>query len=178
MAYHPCCDTYGTHTDECNKSREQFAQRWRLTAEAMRQKEQPWCVCCDQRHSEMECPNPLRRSKTASEFQECTTCRAKPGSPVLCAGCLANRATIERLKMSHHNGELSGVNRERAKVGLEPLEPLDPRVETWLVTYTRSSTETIVVSGKHVTEAVEQAVKGILQDIRKGEFRITEVKMK
>lgn len=29
---------------------------------------------------------------------ECDACKAKPGSPALCAGCLANRNTIERLK--------------------------------------------------------------------------------
>lgn len=28
------------------------------------------------------------------EFHECETCAAKPGSPVLCAGCLHNRAVI------------------------------------------------------------------------------------
>ena len=30
-------------------------------------------------------------------FRECDTCSAKPGSPVLCAGCLHNREVIERL---------------------------------------------------------------------------------
>lgn len=29
-----------------------------------------------------------------NEFIECDTCRAKPGSPPLCSGCLKNRATI------------------------------------------------------------------------------------
>jgi hypothetical protein len=28
-------------------------------------------------------------------FVECDTCRAKPGTPQLCRGCLINRATIE-----------------------------------------------------------------------------------
>lgn len=32
-----------------------------------------------------------------NEFVECDTCRAKPGSPSLCAGCLHNRDTIHRL---------------------------------------------------------------------------------
>lgn len=32
------------------------------------------------------------------EFTECDTCRAKPGSPVLCRGCVLNRMAIERLK--------------------------------------------------------------------------------
>jgi hypothetical protein len=31
------------------------------------------------------------------EFVECDTCAAKPGTPALCAGCLANRETISRL---------------------------------------------------------------------------------
>ncbi len=36
----------------------------------------------------------------AHEFVECDSCRAKPGTPVLCNGCLRNRATIEALKPS------------------------------------------------------------------------------
>jgi hypothetical protein len=37
------------------------------------------------------------------EFVECDTCRAKPGSPILCGGCLKNRETISKLsnKPSH-----------------------------------------------------------------------------
>lgn len=31
-------------------------------------------------------------------FVECDTCSARPGSPELCAGCLANRLTIQRLQ--------------------------------------------------------------------------------
>lgn len=31
-------------------------------------------------------------------FQECDTCKAKPGTPPLCAGCLENRETIHILK--------------------------------------------------------------------------------
>jgi len=30
-------------------------------------------------------------------FIPCDTCRAKPGSPLLCAGCLHNRTVIDRL---------------------------------------------------------------------------------
>jgi hypothetical protein len=33
-----------------------------------------------------------------SEFQECDTCRAKPGAPTLCLGCLHNRTVIDRLR--------------------------------------------------------------------------------
>ena len=32
------------------------------------------------------------------KFEECETCRAKPGSPVLCHGCLNNREVIGRLR--------------------------------------------------------------------------------
>ena len=35
---------------------------------------------------------------TPDDFTECDTCRAKPGTPALCAGCLHNRALIGRLK--------------------------------------------------------------------------------
>ena len=28
------------------------------------------------------------------EFQECDTCKAKPGSPILCNGCVKNRQVI------------------------------------------------------------------------------------
>lgn len=31
------------------------------------------------------------------DFMECDTCKAKPGSPTLCAGCLNNRAVIGKL---------------------------------------------------------------------------------
>jgi hypothetical protein len=30
-------------------------------------------------------------------FHECAICRAKPGTPSLCASCVHNRATIDRL---------------------------------------------------------------------------------
>lgn len=35
---------------------------------------------------------------SAPKFVECQTCAAKPGMPPLCAGCLSNRATIDRLR--------------------------------------------------------------------------------
>lgn len=31
------------------------------------------------------------------EFIECDSCKAKPGTPTLCAGCLHNRAVIGKL---------------------------------------------------------------------------------
>ena len=30
------------------------------------------------------------------EFVECDTCRAKPGTPVLCRGCLTNRDSFHK----------------------------------------------------------------------------------
>lgn len=32
------------------------------------------------------------------QWVECDSCASKPGSPALCAGCLANRDTFSRLK--------------------------------------------------------------------------------
>lgn len=34
---------------------------------------------------------------SVNEFLECDTCRAEPGMPILCEGCLQNRAAIDRL---------------------------------------------------------------------------------
>ena len=34
------------------------------------------------------------------EYVECDSCRAKPGSPTLCYGCLANRTTIGDLRVA------------------------------------------------------------------------------
>lgn len=38
-----------------------------------------------------------RRTFLQEGFVECDTCAAKPGSPTLCRGCLANRALIAYL---------------------------------------------------------------------------------
>lgn len=38
-----------------------------------------------------------RADLDAGEWVECDTCTAKPGSPQLCAGCLANRARWNRV---------------------------------------------------------------------------------
>lgn len=35
-------------------------------------------------------------------FMECDTCRAKPGSPPLCAGCLHNREVINAYERKNH----------------------------------------------------------------------------
>ena len=35
--------------------------------------------------------------ESGNEFMECDTCRAKPGSPALCAGCLHNRQAMSDL---------------------------------------------------------------------------------
>lgn len=39
------------------------------------------------------------RPEDLIEFVECDACHAKPGSPVLCGGCIYNRDLIEQLKM-------------------------------------------------------------------------------
>lgn len=39
----------------------------------------------------------MKKAKPKKEFIECDTCRAKPGSPILCQGCLHNRDLISRL---------------------------------------------------------------------------------
>ena len=49
------------------------------------------------------------------EFMECDTCRAKPGSPVLCVGCLHNRVAIGRLQ-------------ELCQGDTHKTEPYQPRV--------------------------------------------------
>jgi hypothetical protein len=38
----------------------------------------------------------VRAKFYVSDFQECDTCRAKPGSPLLCAGCIHNHNEQER----------------------------------------------------------------------------------
>jgi hypothetical protein len=46
------------------------------------------------------CPNAKYPSEMPLEFMACDTCRAKPGSPPLCAGCLHNRYVIDELRIS------------------------------------------------------------------------------
>lgn len=46
-------------------------------------------------------PNP-------NEFLECDECRAKPGSPYLCKGCLHNRTLIAKLKYPPKRKQLTG----------------------------------------------------------------------
>lgn len=41
---------------------------------------------------------PRRRTFLQEGFVECDACAAKPGSPTLCRGCLANRALIAYLR--------------------------------------------------------------------------------
>ena len=37
------------------------------------------------------------------EFMECDTCKAKPGSPQLCNGCLHNRNAIHKMQGVYWN---------------------------------------------------------------------------
>lgn len=39
-----------------------------------------------------------RRSPVATEFMECASCRAQPGSPLLCESCIHNRSVIDSLR--------------------------------------------------------------------------------
>jgi hypothetical protein len=39
----------------------------------------------------------LASESQPTDFMECDTCRAKPGTPTLCAGCLHNRSLINEL---------------------------------------------------------------------------------
>ena len=41
---------------------------------------------------------PMSNPSAEPYFMECDTCRAKPGSPQLCAGCIHNRRMIGNLK--------------------------------------------------------------------------------
>lgn len=39
----------------------------------------------------------MKRQVTIGNYEECDTCRKKPGSPTLCSGCLHNRHIISQL---------------------------------------------------------------------------------
>lgn len=54
------------------------------------------------------------------KFQECDSCSAKPGSPTLCNGCLANRALIEEIESSKNNAYWE---RNQLVVALSKLYP-------------------------------------------------------
>ncbi len=66
---------------------------------------------------------PLERAM--SEFQECDTCKAKPGSPALCYGCLSNRGLISSLTARVVALEASGDEpaRKPFRVFLKPTKP-------------------------------------------------------
>ena len=54
-----------------------------------------------------------------SEYKECDTCSAKPGSPLLCSGCLNNRTIIQdlttKLEQADEYKELLWADFERVK---------------------------------------------------------------
>lgn len=39
-----------------------------------------------------------------NNFRECDSCAVKPGTPILCNGCIHNRALIGRLKLENTKG--------------------------------------------------------------------------
>ena len=45
----------------------------------------------------------FQRPDHKGEFMECDACRAKPGMPALCHGCLHNREVIHELRTSRRN---------------------------------------------------------------------------
>ena len=45
---------------------------------------------------------------TKEEFMECDTCRAKPGTPILCRGCLHNRSAMMEASKSQWQDEPTG----------------------------------------------------------------------
>lgn len=70
---------------------------------------------CGQEH--LPTPSvPLNEDWEKLRFYECNTCEAKPGSPILCYGCILNRETIEKLK--------SLLSQERKRVAEELRELL------------------------------------------------------
>jgi hypothetical protein len=50
-----------------------------------------------------------------TQFVECDACRAKPGTPALCAGCLHNRTAIAHLRAAM-SGWTSYAWKDRAYV--------------------------------------------------------------
>ena len=43
-------------------------------------------------------------------FKDCDSCASKPGSPILCSGCLHNRTVISNLKAAL-NAKIIEINR-------------------------------------------------------------------
>ncbi len=56
-----------------------------------------------------------------SAFLECDTCRAKLGSPLLCPGCISNRASIQALE----------AERDRLREALEPFAIAADEADDW-----------------------------------------------
>jgi hypothetical protein len=53
------------------------------------------------------------------KFIECDACAAKPGAPMLCAGCLQNRLVIEQLlseRAEAHAAHLEAMNRQYREI--------------------------------------------------------------
>ena len=65
----------------------------------------------------------FERGSEGWNFVECAVCRAKPGSPTLCDGCLYNRATINALKQRILDGKFSG--RDATWTDLFPMVEAD-----------------------------------------------------
>ena len=48
------------------------------------------------------------------KFQECASCAAKPGSPILCESCLNNRATISTLERANKPPHQKNIGKKLA----------------------------------------------------------------
>lgn len=46
------------------------------------------------------------------KFQECDVCAAKPGTPILCWGCINNRDVIEKLTSGWSADDLEDLDRK------------------------------------------------------------------
>lgn len=76
-------------------------------------------------------------AELALEFMECDTCRAKPGMPLSCQGCLHNRAVIGKLNKIAHRDKpkqppAAAPADPSAQVALEPVKRRHANMEEWI----------------------------------------------
>lgn len=68
------------------------------------------------------------------DFMECDTCRAKPGTPVLCAGCLHNRAALGKASMAFEVMMRRGWMAVKCPNGWMAAKPSGPNEWHWIGT--------------------------------------------
>jgi hypothetical protein len=64
-----------------------------------------------------------KRAASPAEFMECDTCRAKPGSPTLCHGCLHNRDVISQYRRASLTRSFLDANVDRPSAPRWTAEP-------------------------------------------------------